>query len=145
MSVAPKVVNHARIDFISKGYSKRKADYIFSTLSDEELFMIDGTRGLRRADYLALAKTNRILADPELTDYIDSHYCVKKEFQVDYNDRQVDWMQHEWDVLQWGLDERRENRKLTCKEFIADFNRHRNGQRFKIFYFLSNPHRVTEI
>lgn len=133
----------AEVSFIRNYYSDRKTSFIAETLNSEELFVIKGTHTLSRKDYLALAKTKRILDDVPLSEYIDQEYTVADEHRCEYIRGQLPWMEHERHLLQWELFKRGVNRPLKMEEFNADFRKHRNGLRYKIFYLLSHPNRVV--
>ena len=113
-------------------------------LSKDERELICKTKGLSDKDCKTLLKVKRIICTSYwLVKRFDS--CRPINFQH-YMAEQWAWTTtEEWIVGQkvdCTLSEDKK-KKVKSKMFIEDFSRNKNGIRFKIFYCLKYPNRVT--
>ena len=115
---------------VREHYSLRKAEFIESILSPEELSIIREPE-----EFYAMAKVKFILkTSPELVIGFES--CKPRNFNH-YMSVQKSWIETEaWLV---GTEK---HHQPTSLELINDFRENQNGLRFKIFYCLRFPDKV---
>jgi hypothetical protein len=130
---------------IRKYYPRlNQAEYIETHLSQEEIDLIDKTSGLTPRDYRTLAKVKDIIyTRQDLAQRFDS--CRPLNFQH-YMAEQWAWMKvEEWLVSQSIDPTLPEDQKKSLKTrlLIEDFNENKNGLRFKMFYCMKYPSKVS--
>jgi len=119
--------------------SKRKKNFIISTLTNSELDAIDATRDMGPDDYLAIAKVKRIIKDEELAKKYNS-LIYKHEYFGHAAKLSRNWLEYETLELTERL-----HHPPTIRELLDDFEENNEGLRFRIFYCLRYPNKVTEI
>lgn len=122
---------------------RNKESHIERWLSKEERDIIDKTPGLHSFDYIVLAKVNKILSEDGLAEQFDR--CRAINYQH-YMAQQWSWTA----VEQWLVGERvdgslskEKQQKQKTELLIEDFQKNKNGIRFKVFYCLKYPGRMT--
>jgi hypothetical protein len=129
-------LSEARLNFLKKYYGNRKASYIARIFDEADLFDIEITRGsIPEEDFFFIARATRIVNEKfylaekfEEARILDMHH---------YNSLQRSWLEYEGKLLTWEF-----GRKPTTRELFEDFKKHRNGQRFRVFYCLKFPEKV---
>ena len=119
--------------------TKNRGTYIDRWLSEDERELIMQTPGLNASDFRTLAKVAHILSDPDLASRFNQ--CRANDFQH-YMIKQLDWTAVEQWVIGQKVDKGLSERVKTLM-FIEDFDKYHNGTRFKIFYCLKYPDKVT--
>ncbi len=116
---------------LKRDFSNRKLHYIASVLNDDEIKVLSDNR-----DALIIARIKRMSKD-KLKKF-DSYVPKNEEEMRLYELVQVGWLRTE----EWLVGTRL-RRRPTQKELFADFLNNNNGLRFRAYYTMKYPERMT--
>lgn len=119
-------------DGLLRHFTPNRASYVARVLSTEEL------RVTHFADALTIARIKRM--SPQRLMRFDSFVPINGAEQRIFHTAQMEWIRGEHYLLATRL-----GRSPTQAELSADFNAHRNGQRFRAYYVMKYPRRMKPI
>jgi hypothetical protein len=117
---------------LRRHFTTRRIRYISAVLSAAELRIIGD---LRDAVIIAQIKRMSPLRLKRFDRFVPVNAAQQRAFQLE----QVEWLKGEHYLLCTQL-----GRTPTHAELFADFNAHRNGQRFRAFYVMKYPQRMKD-
>ena len=131
LRVAQAVLPDYLLHELQRHFSPRRLAYVARVLSVEELRIIGDLQ-----DALILARIKRMAPQrlarfDRLVPRADNHRA--------YVAAQMEWLKGEHYLLGTRL-----GRSPTHSELLADFMAHRNGQRFRAYYALKHPRRMSK-
>jgi len=113
-------------------FSPRRSRYVARVLSTDEL------RVANLADALTIARIKRM--SPQQLKRFDCYVPIDAAARHAYDAAQMEWIRGGHYLLSTRL-----GRSPTQAEVSADFNAHRNGQRFRAYYVMKYPQRMKPI
>jgi hypothetical protein len=99
--------------------------------------------------FIKILETKELISDQTILDYINTlsksdihYYSVEYKIQdlVHYMTLQREWLNTSQYLTGINL-----NRKPGELEILNDWEKHSNSERFRVFYILKHPHKISEL